>query len=123
MALKKNLQELFDEAQDEVKNTEQVARRKRTHMLMLAKQKGFYFAIFASSILLSAILIISFMTFVFRYGISPNKINGGSNYDLIYNFQTKFTNSTWETKDWTGSFSFGSISSLLNQETMYFKNL
>lgn len=35
--LKKNLQELFDEAQDKIKNTEQEARRKRTHTHMLAQ--------------------------------------------------------------------------------------
>lgn len=90
---------------------------------MLAQQKGFYFAIFASSILLSAILIVSFMAFVFRYGISPKSSYTGANYNLINNLQTKFANSTWETQNWTGSFSFGSIGSLLSDETQYFKNL
>lgn len=39
------------------------------------------------------------------------------------NLQNKFANSTWETPIWTGTFSFGSISSLLSEETKYLKSL
>ena len=51
-------------------------------MESIASQKGFYYAIFISSILLSAILIVSFMTFVFRYGTQKGSLMG-SNYELV----------------------------------------
>lgn len=64
------------------KKTEQVAieieygnhavaeQRRKTYIQMISKQKGFLFAIFVSSILLSALFIFSFVAFVFKLGFT-----------------------------------------------------
>mmetsp|Transcript_39328 Transcript_39328/g.60098 ORF Transcript_39328/g.60098 Transcript_39328/m.60098 type:complete len:159 (+) Transcript_39328:471-947(+) len=43
-------------------------QRKQTYKQMLQKQKGFLFTIFASSVILSALLIAAFVAFVFKLG-------------------------------------------------------
>lgn len=69
---------------------------------MIAQQKGFFFAIFALSILLSAILIVSFMAFVFRFGMNSNSRIKGADYSLP-SIAQKFD--SWDTVNWTSSFS------------------
>jgi len=91
---------------------------------MISQQKGFFFAIFASSIILSALLILSFMAFVFRMGFAtPGQAGQMSNYDLMHSIQGHLHNATWETPLWSGRFSIGAIHSMISEETKFFKNL
>ena len=56
---------------------------------MVSQQKGFLFAIFASSVVLSAIFILSFIAFVFKLGFTkPDPLLLNSNYS-IYNFESE----------------------------------
>ena len=68
--------------------------RRKTYIQMLQKQKGFLFAIFVSSILLSAVFIFSFVAFVFKLGFTkPDPLQGNQSYSV-------FGNST--APGWTG---------------------
>ena len=51
-------------------NAAVVEQRRKTYIQMISKQKGFLFAIFVSSILLSALFIFSFVAFVFKLGFT-----------------------------------------------------
>lgn len=86
---------------------------------MIAKQKGFYFALFALSILLSALVVVSFLAFFFRNGVKNSSFQG-YNYDLLFNITNSLFDSTWESPIWMGRFSFGSVSDILQEETQYF---
>ena len=56
---------------------------------MISQQKGFLFAIFASSLVLSAIFILSFVAFIFKLGFTkPNPFLVNNNYS-IYNFESQ----------------------------------
>jgi hypothetical protein len=91
---------------------------------MISKQKGFFFGIFASSVLVSSLLIISFVATVFRLGfVQPDPQNVSSNYDLIHTISGHLQNSSWETPGWSGKLSIGAIHDLLAEETKFFKNL
>ena len=83
---------------------------------MIAKQKGFYFALFALSILLSALVIVSFMAFIFRFGVNQT-LNQGYNYDLLFNITNSLYDATWQSPIWTGRFSFGTVAEILKEET------
>jgi hypothetical protein len=51
---------------------------------MIQSQKGFFFTIFAASVLLSTLLILSFVAFVFKFGFSqPDPYSSIPNYTLI----------------------------------------
>lgn len=92
---------------------------------MITKQKGFLFAIFGGSIILSVLLIASFMAFVFKFGFAQNnEFTHSSNYDLVSHIKSYCVNTaTWITPGWSGKFSLGSIYSMLSDETMWYRNV
>jgi len=59
-------------------------QRRKNYIQMIQSQKGFFFAIFASSIIISTLLIISFTVFVFKFGFTqPNPFNQAQNYNVL----------------------------------------
>ena len=121
---KRNLKELFDDAHDDYRNTEKIeARRRKSRMTMIAQQKGFYFSLFACSIMFSAIIIIGFMAFVFRFKVVSGENPGSANYGLFFNISSKYYDLTWATPAWSPSFNFGQIEQILTDETNSFRNL
>jgi len=70
-------------AEKEQISAQKKALMRRTYAQMIVKQKGFFFAIFVCSVLLSALLIMSFMAFIFRFGLSSPREVQGSSYGLI----------------------------------------
>lgn len=89
-------------------------QRRKTYIQMISKQKGFLFAIFVSSILLSALFIFSFVAFVFKLGFSkPDPLQGNQNYSV-------FGNST--SPGWTGYLNSSMIHQLLGDEQKYFRS-
>jgi hypothetical protein len=93
---------------------------------MITQQKGFFFAIFASSIMLSSVLIFSFIAFVFRNGfIQPNAAHQHTqNYELMHNYRGPFENATmWNNPGWSGKFSMGAIQSILHEEGKFLWSL
>jgi len=115
--LKTELKELFDGALDEWGNSERAARKRLTHFQMIKQQKGFYLALFATSILLSALFVVSFMAYIFRNGVTSKDQETASNYDVIFNLTNTLYNATWESPVWAGRFSFGHVAEMLGEET------
>ena len=67
---------------------------------MISQQKGFLFAIFASSIVLSAIFILSFVAFVFKLGFNkPDPFLANNNYS-IYNFESEMNQTMFRAQGW-----------------------
>ena len=67
--------EFKETADDKVNNAQSQKslieeQRRKNYIHMLQSQKGFFFAIFASSIIISTLLIISFTVFVFKFGFT-----------------------------------------------------
>jgi hypothetical protein len=70
---------------------------------MLSKQKGFLFAIFASSILLSTLFIFSFVAFVFKMGFTkPDPLTVNQNFSIFNNNLNSTANLFSKTPGWTG---------------------
>lgn len=85
---------------------------------MITHQRGFFFAIFATSFMISAMLIFNFVGFVFKIGFSkPDPFNQASSYHIINNIQGPYIPYHWETPGWSGRFALGTIHNLLADET------
>lgn len=75
--------------QEKERNEKIKAQRRKTYIQMISQQKGFLFAIFASSLVLSAIFILSFVAFIFKLGFTkPNPFLVNNNFS-IYNFESQ----------------------------------
>lgn len=90
---------------------------------MISQQKGFLFAIFASSILLSAIFIFSFVAFVFKLGFTkPDPLLANQNFSIFNNDLNSTRNIFSKNPGWTGYLNSNIIHQLLNDEQKYFRS-
>ena len=98
---------------------------------MVSQQKGFLFAIFASSVVLSAIFILSFIAFVFKLGFTkPDPLLLNSNYS-IYNFESELNQTLQNAQGrylatsnpgWQGYLNTHLVQQLLIDEGKYLKS-
>jgi hypothetical protein len=88
-------------------------QRKKTYIQMISKQKGFLFAIFACSILISTLFIFSFVAFVFKMGFTkPDPMQANLSFTL-------FGNST--NPGWTGYLNSNIIQQLMLDDLKYLR--
>ena len=98
---------------------------------MIQSQTGFFYAIFASSIIISILLIFSFTVFVFKYGFTqPNPFYQAQNYKVLqstdFEGMQAFKNTSqlnYTPPSWTGRFSIDQVNKFMESETKYFVDL
>ena len=118
-------------AQEKAINDKIQQQRKRTYIQMISQQKGFLFAIFASSLVLSAIFILSFVAFIFKLGFTkPNPFLVNNNYS-IYNFESQINATLQKVHDryipnsnpgWSGHLNSYLVQQMVNDEGKYLKS-
>ena len=128
--------DLGENQEDKVQNAQNQKsiieeQRRKNYIQMIQSQKGFFFAIFASSFVISTLLIISFTVFVFNFGFTqPNPFNQTLNYNVLQssdfdNFQAykNTSNLSGVQPSWSGTFTMGAIQRYLKPDTKYFMDL
>ena len=105
-------------------DNKQEKQRKETYTKMISSQKGFFVSIFASSFLLSTVLIVAFVAALFKLGFEkPNPFIAATNFSLVGFVSKHLSQAFWMTPPWSGKLSLGAIHDLVSQEVQPLRNL